>query len=68
MIDDIDGEPHYSQIVEGMRVKRPSGTTYEVTLACGPLQKKRYINAKIEEELVEFKAEIKDKFHKSEMN
>lgn len=44
MIGDIDGEPHYSQVVDGMHVKRNSSTTYQVSLACGPLQKKRYIN------------------------
>jgi len=37
-------------------------------LACGPLKKKRYQNPKIEAELVDFKKEIEDKFHKSEVN
>ena len=36
-----------------------------IALACGPLKKKRYINPKIELELVEFKKEIEDKFAKS---
>jgi len=36
--------------------------------ACGPLTKARYINPKIEIELVEFKEEIHDKFHSSKMN
>jgi hypothetical protein len=43
-------------------------TGYEVSLACGPLTKERYINPKIEEELVEFKEEIREKFHASKMN
>lgn len=37
----------------------------DVGLACGPLKKPRYINPKIELELVEFKKEIEDKFGKS---
>ena len=36
-----------------------------IGLACGPLKKKRYINPKIELELIEFKKEIEDKFAKS---
>jgi len=34
-------------------------------LACGPLKRKRYINPKIEIELVDFKKEIEEKFAKS---
>jgi hypothetical protein len=43
---------------------------YIACLACGPLSstKPRYVNEKIEEELIEFKAEIADKFSKSKMN
>ena len=44
----------------------PSGNI--PSFACGPLQKERYVNKKIEEELVEFKLEIKEKFQKSEIN
>ena len=36
-----------------------------IALACGPLRKKRYINPKIELELVDFKKEIEEKFEKS---
>lgn len=36
-----------------------------IALACGPLKKKRYINHKIELELVDFKKEIEEKFEKS---
>ena len=32
------------------------------------MKKARFINEKIEEELIEFKQEISDKFEKSEMN
>ena len=39
-----------------------------VAFACGPLLKERYINPKIEQELVEFKQEIEDKFHESDVN
>ena len=38
-----------------------------VALACGPLTRKRYINKKIEAELVEFKKEIEEKFAKSKL-
>jgi len=43
-------------------VETPLPNGYSVVLACGPLQRPRYINAKIEEELAEFKGEIQDKF------
>jgi|FrelakmetLWP11LW_1041352.scaffolds.fasta_scaffold226162_1 hypothetical protein len=36
-----------------------------IALACGPLRRKRYINPKIELELVDFKNEIEEKFAKS---
>jgi hypothetical protein len=36
-----------------------------VALACGPLTRKRYINKKIEAELVEFKKEIEEKYANS---
>lgn len=36
--------------------------------ACGPLTKPRYINPKIEKELVEFKIEINEKFWGSQIN
>ncbi len=33
-----------------------------IALACGPLTKQRYINPKIEAELLDFKIEIEEKF------
>jgi hypothetical protein len=36
-----------------------------IALACGPLKKARYVNPKIELELVDFKKEIEEKFYKS---
>ncbi len=33
-----------------------------IALACGPLTKQRYINHKIEDELIDFKIEIEEKF------
>ena len=70
MQEDIYGEPHYRQVFDGMVRRRLSSpqTRYTVSLACGPLQKPRYINPKIEDELKEFKMEIKQKFESSEMN
>ena len=44
----------------------PNGNIPEY--ACGPLTKKRYINPKIEQELVEFKQEIKEKHEASSIN
>jgi len=38
-----------------------------IGLACGPLKKPRYINPKIETELLDFKKEIEDKFRKSKL-
>jgi len=46
----------------------PPYDLYTVQLANGPLKQPRYINPKIEEELREFKLEIKQKFESSEMN
>ena len=36
-----------------------------IAFACGPLKRKRYINPKIEAELIDFKKEIEEKFAKS---
>ena len=36
-----------------------------MALACGPLKRQRYINPKIELELIDFKKEIEEKFEKS---
>jgi hypothetical protein len=36
-------------------------------LTGGPLKKPRYVNEKIESELVDFKKEIEEKFAKSEL-
>ena len=44
----------------------PNGNT--PAYACGPLKKERYINPKIEQELLEFKQEIEEKFLESEVN
>lgn len=39
-----------------------------VAFACGPLKRPRYINERIEQELIEFKKEIEDRFSKSKIN
>lgn len=36
------------------------------SLACGPLVRARYINPKLERELVDFKVEVEDKFNHGE--
>ena len=38
-----------------------------IALACGKLKRPRYINPKIEAELVDFKKEIEEKFAKSKL-
>lgn len=38
-----------------------------IALACGNLTRPRYINPKIEAELVDFKKEIEEKFAKSQL-
>jgi hypothetical protein len=43
--------------------KTPEGSI--IGYACGPLKKHRYINPKIELELIEFKKEVEGKFNKS---
>lgn len=39
-----------------------------VSFACGPLKRPRYINERIEQELVEFKTEIEERFAISKVN
>lgn len=39
-----------------------------IAFACGPLRRPRYINERIELELIDFKKEIEDKFAKSQVN
>lgn len=39
-----------------------------IAYACGNLKRPRYINEKIEQELIEFKVEIEERFEKSEVN
>lgn len=42
-------------------------STYTYSLACGPLKKHRYINPKLERELVDFKLEVEAKHKSSSM-
>ena len=48
-----------------MGVEKRTSKGNIIALACGPLRKKRYINPKIELELIDFKKEIEEKFAKS---
>jgi hypothetical protein len=43
-------------------IEHPSKEGLFYSLACGPLTKPRYINPKLEKELVDFKKEVEDKF------
>ena len=52
--------------ITGGEPRLPSGNI--PAFACGPLTRERYINPKIEQELVEFKVEIEEKFYASDMN
>jgi hypothetical protein len=50
-------------------VERRAANGNYVAFACGPLiGRQRYINEKIEEELVEFKREIEEKYARSKVN
>lgn len=58
--------PDPSDIENKQEKKLPSGNI--PAFACGLLKKERYINPKIEQELVEFKEEIEEKFLASDVN
>jgi len=47
-------------------VEHPANNGCTGVYACGPLTRQRYINPKLEKELVEFKKEVEGKFSKSE--
>jgi hypothetical protein len=53
---------------ETFSVERRAANGNYIAYACGPLRRPRYINEKIEEELVEFKKEIEEKFAASKVN
>lgn len=44
------------------------GSGNYIGFACGPLKRPRYINERIEQELVEFKQEIEERFAESRVN
>ena len=60
---------HNKQIGHMMMAQQEQRTSSGniIALACGPLLRQRYINPKIEAELVDFKKEIEDKFAKSKI-
>jgi len=49
-------------------VERQLGSGNYIGFACGPLKRPRYINERIEQELVEFKQEIEERFAESNVN
>ncbi len=54
---------------EALSVERRAANGNYVAYACGPIiGRNRYINERIELELVEFKREIEDKFARSAVN
>ncbi|CDW74935.1 UNKNOWN [Stylonychia lemnae] len=46
-------------------IEHPQKNGCDAVYACGPLSRQRYINPKLEKELVDFKKEVEDKFSKS---
>ena len=60
------GLPNYKTAFQDKEDRASNGNI--IALACGPLTRPRYINPKIEAELVEFKKEIEDKFASSDVN
>ena len=59
---------HSQREKESFSVERRLGNGNYVAYACGPLRRPRYINERIEEELIEFKKEIEERFAKSKVN
>jgi hypothetical protein len=53
---------------ECFSVERRMASGNYIGFACGPLKRPRYINERIEQELVEFKQEIEDRFLESDVN
>ena len=53
---------------ETFSLERKATNGNYIAYACGPLRHPRYVNEKIEEELVEFKNEIEEKFATSKVN
>ncbi len=49
-------------------MERKTANGNYVAFACGPLKRPRYINERIEQELIEFKKEIEERFLKSTVN
>ena len=47
-------------------IEHPASNGCSSVYACGPLHRQRYINPKLEKELVDFKKEVEGKFAKSE--
>ena len=58
----------YQPSREAFSVERRAANGNYVAYACGPLRRPRYINERIEEELVDFKKEIEERFEKSDVN
>jgi hypothetical protein len=60
---------HLKKEREALSVERRAANGNYVAYACGPIiGRNRYINKRIELELVEFKREIEDKFARSAVN
>ncbi|CDW81276.1 UNKNOWN [Stylonychia lemnae] len=53
---------------EAFSVERRAANGNYIAFACGPLRRPRYINERIEQELLEFKEEIEERFAKSKVN
>ena len=53
---------------ETFSVERKAANGNYIAFACGPLKRPRYINERIEQELIEFKVEIEERFEKSDVN
>ena len=67
-VSQSEERPYFTQKHPGDIDGQVLKSGYIVSLACGPLRKPRYINMNIENELTEFKVEIKEKFEKSKLN
>ena len=61
-------QTHHQVRDHAFSVERRAANGNYIAYACGTLKRPRYINEKIEQELVEFKIEIEERFAASKVN
>lgn len=66
--NEISGSQYQHHGRDAFSVERRAANGNYIAFACGPLKRPRYINERIEQELVEFKIEIEERFAVSKVN